>query len=139
MTISLHKFYFDAILRAAKTKHERYGQAMFNHLAEVRPELANRVKEAGVDPFYCDSPNHPKVDAFTQFIESNWNRDLASSRENEEGVKVYIKSVFETRVKRATKEAFAYAITYVSNRLLIDTNQATKFVEDLVEYRYQDL
>ena len=67
----LHKFYFDSITRA-RLKKERYGQAMFNHLCEVRPDLAEQIRGTDKDPFYCTSPMDPKFDAAIAFIEANW-------------------------------------------------------------------
>ncbi len=77
--IPLHKFYNDGMVRARDTK-ERYGQAMFNHLHEVQPELAEKVRGTEMDPFYCSSgsvkdlirPNDSRWDRFVQFIETNW-------------------------------------------------------------------
>ncbi len=69
--LSLHRFYFDAITRA-RLKRERYCQAMFNHLCEVRPDLSEKVRATAMDPFYCTSPNDPKFDRFIEFIEKNW-------------------------------------------------------------------
>ena len=72
--LSLHQFYFDALTRARKTS-ERYGQAMFNHLAEVRPEMAEMVRGTKNDPFYVLSPTDARWDAFVEFIESNWRSE----------------------------------------------------------------
>lgn len=72
--ISLHKFYFDGIARGLRTG-ERYCQAMFNHLHEVRPDLSERVCGTDHDPFYCESPQDPKWDRFVTFIEANWHVD----------------------------------------------------------------
>ena len=69
--MSLHKFYFDAQVRAHKTG-ERYGQAMFNHLCDVRPDLAERVRGTVNDPFYVERLNHPNWDRFVAYIEANW-------------------------------------------------------------------
>lgn len=69
--ISLHKFYFDGITRARKTG-ERYCQAMFNHLHEVRPDLSVRIEATDKDPFYAPSPKDPRWDRFVAFIETNW-------------------------------------------------------------------
>jgi hypothetical protein len=69
--VSLHKFYFDGILRARKTG-ERYCQAMFNHLCEVRPDLSEQVQGSIMDPFYAVSPQDPRWDKFVAFIETNW-------------------------------------------------------------------
>lgn len=70
--LPLHKFYFDSITRARNTR-ERYGQAMFNHLCEVKPDLAEKVRNTNMDPFYCASPMEAKFNCFIEFIESNWN------------------------------------------------------------------
>lgn len=69
--MSLHKFYFDGITRARVTG-ERYCQAMFNHLAEVRPEMAELVRGSETDPFHCQGPTDPRWDRFVEFIEKNW-------------------------------------------------------------------
>lgn len=69
--ISLHKFYFDAISRARNTG-ERYGQSMFNHLWEVRPDLSEQIRGTDKDPFYVLRLHDPRWDAFVEFIEKNW-------------------------------------------------------------------
>lgn len=70
--LSLHKFYFDSITRA-REKHERYGQALFNHLCVVRADLSGQVRGTmDKDPFYCTSPKDKRFDAFIAFIEENW-------------------------------------------------------------------
>jgi hypothetical protein len=58
----------------ARERHWRYGQALFNHLLEVRPELAERVKGTDIDPFYLEGPaqDSNKWDRFIEFLESNW-------------------------------------------------------------------
>ena len=70
--ISLNKFYFDSITRCRKNG-ERYGQGMFNHLCEVKPDLAEKVRGTNMDPFYCSSPMEAKFDRFINFIEANWS------------------------------------------------------------------
>lgn len=73
--ISLHQFYYGGIVRSA-TNRERYGQAMFNHLVEIRPDLAEKIRGTNMDPFFCNRPNDPsgKFDRFVQFIEENWRK-----------------------------------------------------------------
>lgn len=70
---SLYQFYFDSILYARMTE-QRYGQALFNQLAEHRPDLAEQVRGTSIDPFYLCGPwNNPeKWDAFISFVETNW-------------------------------------------------------------------
>lgn len=79
--ISLHRFYFDSILRARKTG-ERYGQALFNHLCEVRPELSEKVRATGIDPFFLTGPqdNPQKWDEFIEFIETRWRETPISEQ-----------------------------------------------------------
>lgn len=69
--ISLHQFYFDAIVLARANKW-RYGQAMFNHLAAVRPDLANAIRGTDKDPFYVVYLAQPNWDRFVEYIEQNW-------------------------------------------------------------------
>lgn len=69
MSISLYKFYSDIRIRAAQ-HNERFGQAAFNHLALVRPDLSEKVRGTDMDPYY--SENGGRWNKFVQFIETNW-------------------------------------------------------------------
>lgn len=69
--LSLHKFYFDAIQRARR-EGERYGQAMFNHLCSVRPDLSEKVRGSDMDAFYVEKLSDPRWDRFVEYIEKNW-------------------------------------------------------------------
>ena len=71
--LNLHTFYFDAGLRA-RLKGERDGQALFNHLHEVRPDLSEQIRATDKDPFYVESFSGPIVDRFKAFLEANWER-----------------------------------------------------------------
>lgn len=70
--MSLHQFYFDAIIYNRENPCLRYGQAMFNHLAVVRPDLAEMVRGTNCDPFHCVSPTQGAFNRFTNFIEKCW-------------------------------------------------------------------
>ncbi len=72
---TLSKFYMDAMLRA-NAKKERYGQACFNHLCDVRADLAEAVRGSDKDPFHMHGPadNFERWDRFAVFIETNWYR-----------------------------------------------------------------
>lgn len=72
--MSLHKFYFDAQAYARQSGNQRYGQAMFNHLCTVRPELAERVRGTDKDPFYVAALSDPRWDRFVTFLEAEWNK-----------------------------------------------------------------
>lgn len=45
---------------------------MFNHLLEVRPDLAEAVRGTDKDPFYVKELADPRWDRFVEFIESEW-------------------------------------------------------------------
>jgi hypothetical protein len=70
---TLSKFYMDAAIRA-RTNGERYGQAVFNHLFMIRPDLSEQIRGTDKDPFYMNGPadNFARWDAFAWFIETNW-------------------------------------------------------------------
>ena len=70
---TLHHFYFNSIQRAQQTG-ERYGQALFNTLTQMQPEVAERVRGSSFDPFYMKGPkdNFEKWDKFCTFVEQNW-------------------------------------------------------------------
>ncbi len=70
--LTLHKFYFDAATLARKNPGWRYGQAMFNHLCQVRPDLSEQVSCTDKDPFHVTKLSDPCWDRFVSFIESNW-------------------------------------------------------------------
>jgi len=71
--MNLHQFYVDSIIRCRNTK-ERYGQALFNQLVEVRPDLSEQIRGTDADPFYLKGPsdNYAKWDRFIRFVEKNW-------------------------------------------------------------------
>lgn len=75
---TLHSFYDLAESRGRRTG-ERYGQAMFNHLLDVWPEMAERIRGTNADPFHCETRTHQRVDAFVRTIESMWPRALLES------------------------------------------------------------
>jgi len=80
VSISLHKFYSDGVVRA-RNSQERYCQAMFNHLAIVRPDLSEVIRGTDIDPFYCSAPVGEKWDGFVQFIETNWYPSEGAKKE----------------------------------------------------------
>lgn len=51
---------------------ERYGQALFNTLAQHRPTLAEQMRGSGIDPFYAESKGDPRIIATLSFIRNNW-------------------------------------------------------------------
>lgn len=62
-----------AINQAASAhKDWRLGQAAFNVLAEVRPDLAEQVRGKRLDPFYANKVDDRRFVAFVEFLETNW-------------------------------------------------------------------
>ena len=50
----------------------RFGQAAFNVLAEVRPDLAEQVRGTQRDPFYARDASDPRLGRFAAFLAENW-------------------------------------------------------------------
>lgn len=65
-----YKQYLEQIPNAQYYNHTwRLGQAYFNVLRDVRPDIAKRVQgKTGLDPFYRDE----LVSTFLKFVEENW-------------------------------------------------------------------
>lgn len=70
---TLSKFYFDSLVLARQNKW-RWGQAVFNLLAERRPDLSEKVRGTDMDIFHMMGPadNFGKWDKFAYFIATNW-------------------------------------------------------------------
>lgn len=47
---------------------QRLGQAIYNCLADIKPELAQKITSTEVDAFYDST----KVPAMSDFIQENW-------------------------------------------------------------------
>lgn len=68
--ITLKEFYQRAEeSRRARHPYQRTGQALFNILDELRPDLAKKIVGTIIDPFYND--NH--IERFKAFLEENWD------------------------------------------------------------------
>ncbi len=50
----------------------RRGQALFNVLHEVRPELANKIRATPTDPFHSTGAGDPKYVSAVEYIARNW-------------------------------------------------------------------
>lgn len=71
--MTLEEYYKGAMKRMREKKGgERYGQALFNHLEEVRPDLANKVRTTVYDPFYAHTVKDKRVVQFDNFLEKSW-------------------------------------------------------------------
>jgi hypothetical protein len=60
--------YFVAVAKAqAKYPQWRFGQALFNVLAEARPDLSEPIRGTKLDPFHGIN-----VDGFLEYVEREW-------------------------------------------------------------------
>lgn len=48
--------------------HQRKGQALFNYLFLVRPDLANAIQGSDLDPFYSDE----RIPACLSWLAQDW-------------------------------------------------------------------
>lgn len=69
--MNLHQFYYDA-WKLSLDRKWRLGQALFNHLATVRQDLAEEIRGTENDPFYAESFTDPRYDVAIKFIERRW-------------------------------------------------------------------
>lgn len=54
-------------------KGERPGQALFNALCEVRPDIAERIRGTDADPFHVREVPHSKFTNAVCIIEQAWS------------------------------------------------------------------
>ena len=70
----IQKFYRDAETYWRANVSQRYGQALFNYLWIVRPDLANSIRGTLADPFNVPGLTGERLTLFGQFILDNWER-----------------------------------------------------------------
>lgn len=69
---SLADYWKGVLAYAEKHPAQRYGQAAFNYLDQVRPDLSGQVRGSTVDPFYVSASDHPVMVNFSAFLQLNW-------------------------------------------------------------------
>ena len=63
------KEYFDRVAEeCSKHPYYRVGQAMFNVLLDMEPELAEEIRGSDADPFYASVARDPRVTKFREAI-----------------------------------------------------------------------
>jgi hypothetical protein len=74
INVSYDDYLESVIISATRYKNWRLGQTMFNVLAELRPDIAERVRATEADPFYADAMQHgyEKVANFLAFVREEW-------------------------------------------------------------------
>lgn len=73
-TLTYDDYLEAVIIGAVQYKNWRVGQTAFNILAQMRPDLAERIRATDADPFYSDHlPNgHDKIAVFLAHVRENW-------------------------------------------------------------------
>ena len=55
----------------------RYGQALFNTLLGIRPDLAERVRGTEIDPFHArGGVEDPRLYKFGEFVNREWDKPI---------------------------------------------------------------
>jgi hypothetical protein len=61
--------YIIAVVDAEMAHHEwRFGQAAFNVLHDIRPDLSERIRTTPTDPFY----RNERLPAFYKWVREHW-------------------------------------------------------------------
>lgn len=71
---TLFSFYTCCIRQYQAYPGYRLGQALFNHLIDIRPDLADAVRSTNRDPFHCETLEDKRFWDFIDFLEANWYR-----------------------------------------------------------------
>jgi len=66
--MTFRQYFEQANRRFLARPGERLGQAYFNALQDVRPDLAAKVRANGLDPFYEDE----RLSAFLSYLSKVW-------------------------------------------------------------------
>lgn len=70
--MQLHEFYAAVTDYREKYPEQRAGQALFNVLHDVRPDISEAIRGTSMDPFHAPSTAHPSYTAAVRYIESKW-------------------------------------------------------------------
>lgn len=76
MSMRLDEFFEALKTRAATSPHERPGQALFNLLLEVRPDIAEVMRATPSDPFWEHGTKSPRYHSAVRVIEAHWEKVL---------------------------------------------------------------
>lgn len=66
--MTFQEFIHAVQLYRMKYTQQRVGQAFFNVLYEVRPDISEQVRATTLDPFY----RNDRVAPFLRFVKANW-------------------------------------------------------------------
>lgn len=71
----MNKFQFlsEVLEMAGKSRGKlRTGQVLFNHLYEVRQDLADQIRGTDCDPFYAEDTLDQRFVRALEFLDQNW-------------------------------------------------------------------
>jgi len=68
--------FMDEVRSLSKGMNWRIGQALFNHLLDVRPLIADALRGSNIDPFYSNSTDSTHYKMAVKFIEMWWNEPI---------------------------------------------------------------
>ena len=125
MDPSYFSFWKDAKERC-NTHNERYGQALFNHLLIVRPDLAEQIRGTENDPYHFNRCS-PQFKRFVSFIEENWHKNNEKSSmttSQEEVMNLFSWAVKRMFTEKQRKDQFNPILKEISN----DPNLAKDFI-----------
>lgn len=74
--LDFQTFLEDVVFEHLRMADLRYGQVLYNHLAEVRKDLADGIVGTELDPFYFDD----RVNLCCQWLQENWNVEEPQAR-----------------------------------------------------------
>ena len=73
MTYTLDDYWKKVAISSITFDHWRVGQASFNVLVDMRPDLSSKVlQDWTLDPFYVSDARDPTYVKFVDFITKNW-------------------------------------------------------------------
>jgi len=71
--MELWEFYYEVGKKMADNPEWRHGQAMYNVLAEVRPDLKDKIRKGdGPDPFHYQNGEKMMLTEFDKWLDENW-------------------------------------------------------------------
>jgi len=72
MNRHIYTFWQNVSRACAQYPEYHYGQAFFNVLHELRPDLAEKIRGTEIDPFNSHTSTEPEVAQAAQFVMENW-------------------------------------------------------------------
>lgn len=65
--------FFTQVRKTASAYNWRIGQALFNVLFDVRPDISEAIRATGNDPFFSETVEDKRYQAALEVIEQMWD------------------------------------------------------------------